>query len=152
MTDPISFATTSSRHALPMLFAGQSQKEVTVNEALALADLLIHPVVQGVASAAPASPLAGQCWIVANGATGAFAGKDKMIAGWTEGGWRFLPPCKGMRAFDATLGSHRIYTTDWSNFSAPAAVSGGTVVDAQARAAIAALVSLLQGAGIFSAT
>lgn len=150
MTDPVTFSSISPRHDLPLLFAGQSQKEVTVNEALALTDLLLHPVVQGAASVPPSSPAVGQCWIVATGATGAFAGQDNHIAGWTEGGWRFLRPCDGMRVFDATLACHRIYNGGWASFAAPGAVTGGTVVDTQARAAIASLIALLASAGIFS--
>ena len=38
MTTPINFTTTTGRFNLPLLFAAQAQKEVYVNEALAIVD------------------------------------------------------------------------------------------------------------------
>lgn len=86
MTDPLSFSSASPRHALPLLFAGQSQKEVIVNEALLAADILLHPAIEAVASSPPAAPANGQCWLVGTAATGAFAGQTDRIAAWSEGG------------------------------------------------------------------
>ena len=72
---------TSDRLKFPLLASGQAQKEATHNEALALADMLMQPVVQSVAPASvPASPQPGQCWIIGTGATGAWAGHDGALA------------------------------------------------------------------------
>ena len=152
MTDPISFPALSPRFAMPLLFAGQSQKEVTVNEALLLSDLLLHPVVEGIVTSPPASPTAGSCWIVGPGAVGAFAAKDASIAAWTDGGWRFITPRDGLRVFDRGRGAERLFLAGWRIATAPAAASGGTVIDVQARSAIASLITLLKDTGIFSAT
>lgn len=152
MTDTLTFSTRSPRIGLPLLFSGQSQKETTVNEALLLADILLQPVVEGLAQTPPAAPLEGKCWIVGSGATGLFAGQDDKVAAWSGGGWRFTPPFDGMQIFDRTRGARRIFLGGWRIASAPAAVTGGTVVDTQARAALASLVGLLKDLGIFSAT
>jgi len=149
MTDPISFSTTSPRFALPMLFAGQSQKELTLNEALLCADILLHPAIEAVAATPPVTPVPGQCWLVGSGATGAFAGQTDRIAAWSEGGWRFVTPREGMRAYDLAAGAHRLYVGGtWVLIAAPVSPAGGTVVDSEARTAITAIISALRGSGV----
>ena len=150
MTDPITFTSVTPRYHLPMLFSGQSQKELTVNESLLAADILMHPLVQGALSVPPAAPVAGQCWIVGESATDAFSGKENAIAAWTENGWRFFSPARGMRVYDQNSQSYRLFSDAWMICVAPATPSGGTVVDIQARSAITAIVSLLTETGIFS--
>ena len=151
MTDPLNFASVSPRFALPLLFAGQSQKEVTVNEALVAADVLLHLAVEAVATTPPESPANGQCWLVGPTATGLFAGLTDRIAAWTEGGWRFIAPQEGMRAYDIAASAQRLYAGGtWRLANAPAAPSGGSVVDSQARAAISAIISSLRSAGVLS--
>lgn len=151
MTDPLSFASVSPRFALPLLFAGQSQKEVTVNEALVGADVLLHPAVEAVATTPPASPANGQCWLVGPSATGLFSGQTNRIAAWTEGGWRYIAPVEGMRAYDISAAADRLFASGtWHLASAPAAPVGGSVIDSQARAAISAIISSLRTAGVLS--
>lgn len=152
MTDSTTFLTTSPRFSLPLLFAGQSQKEVTVNEALLMSDILLHPVVQGVASVVPGAPTIGECWLVATGATSAFAGHDHSLAAWTDGGWRFAQPTMGLKVFDVSLNCYRTWTGTWRITSRPSAPTGGAVVDVQARAALSALITVLEDAAIISTT
>ena len=64
MSDPITFASASPRLGLPLLFAGQSQKEFFVNEAHALVDALLHAAVEGEADAPPSAAEEGECWLV----------------------------------------------------------------------------------------
>lgn len=151
MTDTITYPTVTPRLALPLLFAGQSQKETTVNEALVLTDLLLNASVEGTLATPPATPLSGQAWIVGASPTGAFAGHARQIAAWTDGGWRFVTPFQGMIVQDRARNCAARYTTDWQYAVAPALPTGGTVVDSQARSTISALVTLLVSAGISSA-
>lgn len=88
---------TTARLALPMLHAGQAQKEMTHNEALLALDVLLHPAVEEVGrNQPPDAPSAGQCWILGEAPVDAWAGQAGSIAAWTEGGWRFLRGCEGM--------------------------------------------------------
>lgn len=151
MTDPLSFSAVSPRFALPMLFAGQSQKEVLVNEALLTTDLLLHPAIEGVVTTPPTTPANGQCWLVGASASGAFAGRSGQIAAWSDGGWRFVPPRAGMRAYDIAAAAYRSYTgATWQLAPAPAAPTGGSVIDSEARTAIANLLAALRTAGVLS--
>jgi hypothetical protein len=48
------------------LQAGQAQKELTHNEALALIDMLLHAQVESMTVATPpGGAVVGQCWVVA---------------------------------------------------------------------------------------
>jgi hypothetical protein len=74
----------TARFALPLLHAGQAQKEITHNEALLALDILLHPEVEAVGeNQPPPAPGAGQCWIVGDAPTGAWAGQADRIAAWS---------------------------------------------------------------------
>ena len=138
------------RFALPLLAPAQAQKEMFHNEALTLIDALVQPCVEsGPDAAPPDAPDEGQCWIVAGGASGAWSGQDGAIALWTAGGWRFAAPRAQMRVLRLSDGAVlRFDGGAWAAPSSVAAPSGGTVVDGEARAAIAALLSLLSAHGL----
>lgn len=159
----------SARFALPYILPGQAQKEVFHNEALAALDVLVHAGVEGPAlELPPSSPEAGQCWIVAPGAGGAWAGQDQKIACWTSGGWRIAGPAEGMKVWDKAAGYWRHWSgTSWSDGRVPAAgflvegqqvvgprlaalpsPSGGTIIDLEARAAIDAVIVALKSHGL----
>jgi hypothetical protein len=80
MPDPVSFASATPRFGLPLLYAGQSQKEVFVNEAFAALDTLLHCSVNGEASAPPSASAEGDCWIVSANPQGEWAGNPGAIA------------------------------------------------------------------------
>lgn len=149
MPDPLPFPSVTPRHALPLLFPGQAQKEAFVNRAHALADALLHPAVEGEAVAAPGAPVEGECWLVAAGGTGVFEGHDGQLAAFQSGSWMFTSPCDGMRVFDRSRGQHLLFAGGWRREPSPALPTGGTTVDAEARAAIESVVFALQRAGIF---
>jgi hypothetical protein len=151
VTDPISFTSTTPRFSLPLLFSGQAQKEFYVNEAHALADALLHAACEGEADEPPAAPTEGEAWLVGAGATGAWASEDGKLASYQAGNWLFTTPNDGMHLYDRSTGQTLLYRGGWQRPAAPAAPTGGATVDAEARAALAALVSALAAAGIFPA-
>lgn len=162
----------TDRLRLPLLAAGQAQKEITHNEALGLIDMIVQAVVESADLATPpVAPEAGQCWAVAMGADGAWAGRDGALAGWTAAGWLFLAPETGWRAwardrghmirFDGTawgdepvrsdgiyIGGIRVIGARQGAIAAP---SGGLTQDAEARSAIAAILAALGAHGLIDA-
>ena len=150
MTDPISFTTASPRFALPFLFAGQAQKEFFVNEALARLDALLHPVVEGELNAPPADPLDGQSWLIGTAPTGDWIAHAGDIACRQAGEWLFAVPVQGMRVFDKTADKQAVFGATWKRAAQVAQPSGGSVIDAQARTAIAGLIAALVSVGILT--
>ena len=150
MSDPIAFEDATPRLALPLLFAGQAQKELTVNEAMLRADLAIQCVVEAETATPPASPLPGQAWLVGAAPTGAFAGHAAAIAGWTAAGWRFVEAATGMRAFDKSASCFRHFDGGWNAPFAPSPPSGGSTIDTEARTALGNILEKLVDAGIFA--
>jgi len=159
----------SARFSLPFILPGQAQKEVYHNEALAGLDAALHPAVEEAPLATPpGDPAAGQSWIVGAGATGAWAGHEDSLACWTAGGWRFVAPAPGMLAWNIDLGCWLHWSgTAWSSGELPATAlviagdqvvgprlstvpspSGGTIIDAEARTAIDALIVTLRSHGL----
>ena len=159
----------SARFALPFILPGQAQKEAWHNEALALVDAALHAAAEeGPLATPPADPTPGQCWIVAAGASGDWAGRDDMLACRTGGGWRFVAPLPGMLVWNINMGCWLHWTGSvWSDGNMPAArftiagqqvvgprlpdvpsPSGGTTIDAEARAAVDALIATLKSHGL----
>ena len=160
---------TSARFALPFILPGQAQKEVYHNEALTLLDSALHACVEGAPSDdPPAGPDPGQSWIVGPEPTGAWAGKAGALASWTASGWRFVVPPPGMLAWNKPAGHWMHWTgSAWIDGALPASSivvagqqiigprlpdvpspSGGTVIDAEARAAIDSLIATLKSHGL----
>lgn len=150
MPDPVTFTSTTPRYGLPLLFAGQAQKELTVNEAHALADALLHPSIEGVAAEPPPDPADGECWLVGIGATGEWASADGKLACWQLGNWLFLAPRDGMSLLDRSTGQQLRFLGGWQIAEPPAEPAGGATVDAEARAAVADLIDALRTAGVFA--
>ena len=148
MSEPMIFSSTTARFALPLLFAAQAQKELFVNEGLARADALLHPVCEGIASTPSDNPRDGECWLVGTPASGAFAGREDALACRQQGQWLFAVPQDGMRVFDRALGKDRRYQGGWRAAEDVAVPAGGQIVDTEARAAIEAMLKALQVAGI----
>lgn len=88
----------TTRLALPLIEAAQSQKHVTHNEALVGLDALVQLSVRSRAMTPPA-PSEGDRYLVAATASGVFANKANMIASFDNGGWAFLSPRAGWRCY-----------------------------------------------------
>jgi hypothetical protein len=90
------------RLGLPYLAAGQAQKHVTLNEALARLDGLIQTAVESRAIAAqPADPADGALYILPAGATGAaWTGRPAgTLMRFEAGAWAALPVAEGCLAW-----------------------------------------------------
>ena len=152
-------ADVTDRLGLPLLAAGQAQKELFHNEALAMIDLALGAGVEAVGvNAPPASPVSGQAWVTGPAPTGAWAGHADAIAGWTAGGWRFVAPREGLAVWsvaDAAIARWR--GGAWvpsvqlgARRAAIANPTGGSIVDAESRATIATILDALRGHGIIA--
>ena len=137
-------------HALPLLASGQAQKEISHNEALILIDALLGGVIENaLLSEPPDAPAPGALWLVAEGASGAWAGESGRLALWTQGGWRFVSPRIGCRFFDKSR--HIIlclYEYGWNTPISLNLPSGGGVIDAEARATLANIKDILISLGL----
>lgn len=160
--------TTTPRFALPLITPGQAQKEAYHNEALVAVDAAVHASVEGAPqNGPPANPVEGQCWIVGSAPTGAWLGKTDSLAAWTSGGWRFIAPVVGMTAWDKLAGHWRHWSGSVWSIGWPVASlriggqqvvgprqpdvpspSGGTTIDAEARATIGQLIVTLKSHGL----
>ena len=159
------------RLALPFLSVGQAQKEFTHNESLQTLDVLVGGAVEEPPRATPpASPVLGACYIVAEGATDGWAGKSQCVAAWTTGGWRFVLPVDGMVLHEQTSGTAAAFRNGaWevgtlrggsllidglkvvgARAAAIDPPAGGSVVDAEARSAIDAVLSALRQHGLIA--
>ncbi|MBS0255818.1 MAG: DUF2793 domain-containing protein [Proteobacteria bacterium] len=151
MTTPFTFDSASPRFGLPLLFAGQAQKEAHVNEAHALSDALLHCAIEGVANAPPASPVEGSCWLVGPAPSGDWAGQAGKLAARQAGNWLFIAAQDGMRVLNRATAQDMRYAGGWKTASRPASPSGGTTIDAEARAAIGQILTALTTAGLIPA-
>ncbi|MFB9224425.1 DUF2793 domain-containing protein [Paracoccus cavernae] len=101
----------TSNHALPLLMPAQAQKHVTVNEALQRLDGMVDLVLQSTERSTPPATVAdGLCWAVPQGAVNAWEGRAGQIAIGANGGWVFVPPRMGSRAFVADRGVQAVHT------------------------------------------
>ncbi|WP_298470328.1 DUF2793 domain-containing protein [uncultured Erythrobacter sp.] len=147
MPEPITFSTATNQFQLPLLFAGQAQKEFFVNQSLVLVDSLLQQGVVATLDAPPASPEDGDTYLVGESPSGEWENNEARIAIRIGGAWQFIEPFEGMHLFDRNAGSFVVYRSGWTAFVAPDLPQGGGVVDAEARNAIAELTQTLLNLG-----
>jgi len=159
---------TSPRFALPFILPGQAQKEHFHNEALLRIDAILSAAAESVEAEPPAEPVPGATWIVAPGATGAWSGRGDQLAVATQSGWRFIAPADGFKVWNkaaaaewrwadgawgaAALGGSALFIGGQKVVGerAPAvpSPSGGTIIDAEARAALDQIIVALMSHGL----
>lgn len=103
--------TDTARLGLPLLAAGQAQKHVTHNEALALLDALVQMRLDGLdRNDPPATPAEGAAYAVGPAPTGDWTGRAGMVALRSGGAWTFLSPAEGWLAWDGETGRLTVRT------------------------------------------
>ncbi|WP_454279043.1 DUF2793 domain-containing protein [Sphingomonas sp. Marseille-Q8236] len=159
------------RWTLPLLAAGQAQKEITHNEALTLLDMVVQPCVESVGLNVPPDTVeTGQAWVVGDQPVAAWQNRPAMLAGWTEGGWRFLSPRPGLSVWnraeqcrsewdgtawrtgrvparEVIVAGKKVLGTQQSSIAMP---DGGQVVDLEARSALDAVIFALRSHGLIA--
>ncbi len=100
---------------LPLVQSAQAQKHVTVNEAFSRLDALTQISLGSAGGAsAPALPGEGEIHAVGAGATGSWAGHNGELALFLNGGWLFIAPATGWRAWRQDSGTSAIFDgVDW---------------------------------------
>jgi hypothetical protein len=114
---------------LPLVAPAQAQKHVTVNEALVRLDAAAQlRVVSSVLSDPPAAAADGASYLVPGGATGEWAEATGRIAVRCNGGWTYLTPRAGWRAWDESIGANRTFDgTGWVADAVAVAAHGAAV-------------------------
>lgn len=118
----------TSQFELPLVMPAQAQKHVTVNTALARLDAVVQLRVRASSIASPPEHGSdGEAYIVPAGAVEAWAGRRGQIAIWSNGGWDFISPKAGWKAWDESAASFIVHDgSDWVPGDAPVSPGGAT--------------------------
>ena len=102
------------RLSLPLVMPAQAQKHVTVNEALLRLDALSQLVLRSRSTVSPpADPQEGECYAVPADAVGDWTGRGGELAVFAGGGWDFVAPRDGWRAWIEDEGVVAVRLVDW---------------------------------------
>jgi len=155
--------------ALPLLSAGQAQKEITHNEAVLAIDRLLHPaVISRSVSTPPVEPLPGDAYIVGARPVALWSGHADKLTTFDGQSWAFTAPRTGCLVWIGDEAIFSFYSGNrWSDGAWPAqglqiggravltaapssapAPSGGDTVDSECRAALNALIAALRNQGV----
>lgn len=117
---------------LPYILAAQAQKHVTHNDALRLLDAVVQlSVLDRNRTAPPATPVDGDRHIVAQAATGLWAGWDLNVAFWVDGAWMRLVPRPGWTAWSIADAAHTVWNgTAWVTVGGSGGSGGVSFSDA----------------------
>ncbi|WP_108260330.1 DUF2793 domain-containing protein [Mangrovicoccus ximenensis] len=103
--------------ALPLLQQSQAQKHIVVNESLAILDAVTQLTLESLSvQSPPADPVEGQAWGLPTGLGGAWAFQRDRIAVFVNGGWMFIDPKAGWKAFVKDEARHYLHDgTAWQS-------------------------------------
>ena len=138
---------------LPYILPAQAQKHVTHNEALQRLDAIVQLTIADMLGEPPEDPGEGQCFGVAEDATGEWSGRDGKLACWQDGAWNFITPKPGWLAFDHSAGHVKSFDDGaWQDFPLPLTASFeklgiNATADDYNRLSLSAHASLLTHAG-----
>lgn len=119
-----------------------------MNQSLAIIDALAPRAVVAMLATPPAEPAEGACYLVAQAATGIWSSKADQLALSIGGSWHFIAPVEGMLMFDRSAERWLCFRGGWQSADAQVAPTGGSVIDIEARDALAQLVGKLQTLGL----
>jgi hypothetical protein len=108
----------------------QAQKHVTVNEAIVRLDATAQlRVVSSTVAEPPAGATDGASYLVPAGAGGAWADKAGRVAVWCNGGWIYLAPKAGWKAWDEGRAGYQLFDgIGWIPDAAVASPGGAATI------------------------
>jgi hypothetical protein len=148
MTSPAEFPSTTRHLGLPLLFAGQAQKEFFINHAFGIIDSVARRSIKASLASPPQTALDGEYYRIVAPAVGEWQGKDDQLALRIGGAWHYVAPAIGSMTYDETLGQCLHFDGAWRSATLPAAANGGTAIDIEARALLAQVIDALAKLGL----
>ena len=102
----------TKRLGLEFMEVNQSQKEITVNEALNKLDFYVGLTVNNVLQTVPSSPEEGDAYLIGEEPSGIWADRTGQIAHYLNGVFEYYLPFEGMRIFISGSGKDYRYRTN----------------------------------------
>lgn len=150
MSEPFIFSSVTPVAGLPLLVPGQAQKEFFLNQAFSILDALCPQAVIASQSAPPSVVADSACFRITSPASEDWAGKEDHLAIGIGGDWHFVGPREGMHLFDSDAGHWLVFRSGWRAAAAPVITQGGSVIDTEARTALAQLIGALHHLGVLA--
>jgi len=150
----------TSLYSLPYPQSGDIGTGLLFKRAMMMLDTLINNTVKGApaiisatVTVPPATPTAGQMWLIPAGATGAWASSVNLIAQWQFSGWVFYIPNPGNHVWISDQAVEYIWNgVSWAASAAGLSIVSTSVVAAQAAATTATTEAGIATAGANTAT
>ena len=104
----------TARLDLPQLLVNQANKEVTVNESLAILDALVQCSAISETNTPPGSPAAGDTYLIGTSPTGDWATHAEDIAYWDGSSWDYHDARDGFVLYDRNASAYKVYNASGS--------------------------------------